>query len=181
MYLKHHNELHHYKFKPLVWYYTIISYLLVPFIILSKLVRLQMLQVILDTPWVDTYLIMGMMKCEKNNESQNWRNIVCLFLWITCLYIFVCIFTHVHIYVYIFLILCLSIKHFPFFKKSKTIKQKKKLVLLKEYWEVKGHWVLWIKKGPHTKHDKLRGGLHGGLTNSETEHNHKGWSEHQNF
>ena len=28
--------------------------------------------------------------------------------------------------------------------------------------------VLWMKKGPHIKPDQLRGGLHGGLTNSET-------------
>lgn len=34
-------------------------------------------------------------------------------------------------------------------------------------------WPLWMKKGPHTNPDKLRGGLQGGLTNSETERNHK--------
>ena len=33
------------------------------------------------------------------------------------------------------------------------------------------------KKGPHTKPDKLRGGLYSGLTNSETESNHIGWFE----
>ena len=27
---------------------------------------------------------------------------------------------------------------------------------------------VWIKRGPHTKLDKLRRVLHGGLTNSET-------------
>ena len=27
---------------------------------------------------------------------------------------------------------------------------------------------VWMKTGPHTKPDKLRGGLHGGLTDSET-------------
>ena len=31
-------------------------------------------------------------------------------------------------------------------------------------------------KGPHTKPDKLRESLHGGLTNSETESNHTGWA-----
>ena len=36
------------------------------------------------------------------------------------------------------------------------------------------------EKGPRTKPDKLRGGLHGGLTNSETKSNHPGWSEHNN-
>ena len=39
------------------------------------------------------------------------------------------------------------------------------------------HWRLRKpdvgEKGPHTKTDRLRGGL----TNSETESNHKGWSE----
>ena len=38
--------------------------------------------------------------------------------------------------------------------------------------------IIWTKKGSHTKPDKLKGGLHGGLTNSETESNHVGWSEH---
>ena len=33
------------------------------------------------------------------------------------------------------------------------------------------------KKGPHTKPDILRGGLHGGLTNSETKRNHIEGSE----
>ena len=37
--------------------------------------------------------------------------------------------------------------------------------------------VLWTKTEPHRKSDKLRGGLHGGLTNSETESNHVEWSE----
>ena len=31
--------------------------------------------------------------------------------------------------------------------------------------------------GPHTKPDKLRGGLQGGLTDSETQSSHIGWSE----
>ena len=35
--------------------------------------------------------------------------------------------------------------------------------------------------GSHTKPDQLRGGLHGGLTNSETESNHIGWSEIKTF
>ena len=36
------------------------------------------------------------------------------------------------------------------------------------------------KKGPHTKPDKLREACMVGLTNSETECNHVGWSEHWN-
>lgn len=32
--------------------------------------------------------------------------------------------------------------------------------------------TLWVKKGPHTEHDKLRGGLRG-PTNSEAESNHR--------
>lgn len=31
-----------------------------------------------------------------------------------------------------------------------------------------GFIKVWTKKGVHTKPDKLRGGLHDGLTNSET-------------
>lgn len=37
-----------------------------------------------------------------------------------------------------------------------------------------------MKKGPHNKLDKLRGGYHGRPYNSETEINHIEWSEHIN-
>ena len=37
------------------------------------------------------------------------------------------------------------------------------------------------KKGPYTKRNKLRRGLHGGLINSETYRNHKGWSEIKSY
>ena len=45
--------------------------------------------------------------------------------------------------------------------------------------------LIWIevvgKKGPHTKPDKLRGGQHGGLTNSDTSSHHVGWSDAKAF
>lgn len=35
-----------------------------------------------------------------------------------------------------------------------------------------------MKKGPHTKSDTPKGGLHGGLINLETKSIHIKWSEH---
>ena len=37
--------------------------------------------------------------------------------------------------------------------------------------------IVWMKKRPHPKPDKPRGGLNSGLTNSETESNLTGWSD----
>ena len=41
--------------------------------------------------------------------------------------------------------------------------------------------LMWTKKGPRTKPDKVREGPRGGLLQTQTQSNHIGWSEIQNF